>query len=161
MQYLAFFGLAGVLAALGIFYLLYPMTKKASAIVVNPRSFEQELLLTSQQRNSNYTTLQELDQDFAAGHLTEADYQELRARYKRQAVLTLMALDKLEAHQQQISLEIELAIANQKTRLKSKARAKAADLGLETSNCSRCGAWVEAEASYCPKCGQKLAKLMV
>jgi|GEM_PF-2311724 len=161
MQYLAFFGLTGIIAGLGVFYLLYPMTKRAASLEVNPQSFEQELLLTSQQRDSSYITLQELDQDFASGHLTASDYHELRASYKRQAVVALITLDKLEARQKQISLEIELAIVHQKIRLKSKTRAKAAGPTLATSYCSRCGSSVEAEASYCPKCGQKLAKLVI
>lgn len=88
---------AGALAALAIpalLWILYPFLRRRAGSPAEPREDElaRELI---EEKTALYRAIRELEFDRQAGHLTEPDYAELRARYEARAAAVLKRLDDL------------------------------------------------------------------
>ena len=79
--------------------------------------------------------LREIEFDRATGKLSDADYEELKARY------TMRALESLRAHAASPSDVAEAAVLAYRSRLRS---------------CATCGPRSEVDAIYCSACGTYL-----
>lgn len=84
------------LAVPALLWILYPFLRRPAGSPAEPREDElaRELL---EERTALYRAIRELEFDRQAGHLTEADYAELRARYEARAATVLRRLDELGA----------------------------------------------------------------
>ncbi len=122
MELAGFFALALVLAGLSAVYVLAPVLgvgvrrrgqhqeeqdRESLEPVING---ELDQARSLEQRENALQALAELDRDYAAGDLNEADYLELRSACKQQAVDALVELDRLEDRRKGIDQEIEAAI---------------------------------------------------
>ena len=87
--------------------------------------------------------LKELEFDFQSGILTEEDYRDLEARYKRKAISILRDVDNLEK-----GTEVEAEIEKQVRELRqSKGRF-----------CSQCGTRCQEGDRFCSRCGTSLSQ---
>jgi hypothetical protein len=87
--------------------------------------------------------LKELEFDFQSGVLTEEDYRELEARYKRKAISILRDIDDRET-----GTDIEVEIEKQVQELRrGKGRF-----------CSQCGARHQEGDRFCSHCGTGLSR---
>jgi len=82
------------LAVLSLGFIVYPLFKqKWSAEASDEDERFREL---HSRRDTTYSLLKELEFDFQSGILTEEDYRDLEARYKRRAISILKDADVLE-----------------------------------------------------------------
>jgi len=83
-----------VLAALALLLVLYPLLRHVPESSRGERDDDlaRELL---EEKATLYRAIKELEWDRQAGHLTEPDYAELRARYEARAAAVLKRLDEL------------------------------------------------------------------
>jgi len=98
-------------------------------------------------------SLRDLDNDYAAGKLDDADYQAQRALLLSDGVAVLQRLDALKTgwatSDPTLDREIEAAVAARRV------VTPAADIPRPT--CPTCGAQVRAAARFCDQCGATLA----
>ena len=98
-------------------------------------------------------SLRDLDNDYAAGKLDDADYQAQRAVLLSGGVAVLQRLDALKAgwasSDPALDQEIEAAVAAR--------RVVTPVAPLQRPACPTCGAQVRAAARFCDQCGATLA----
>lgn len=178
MQYVGFWLVTLVLAGTSAAYLLYPILvvkRKGYESHVQPNSYEKRVLQAIAERDSAYSAISELDQDLAEGNLNHADYQEMRLRYKEQAVTALIILDQERARQNEQAETIEKVVVGVRRQLKT-----AKDAHSKTTNvtrkdrtatkvvvdeeenevvcyCKLCKHKVGSDAIYCSNCGTNLS----
>ncbi len=139
----------------------------------------QELLF---KRDTTYAMLKELEFDYQSGVLTEADYRDLKYRYKRKGVSILKDIDSLP---QSTRSRIDAAIEKRVGQLHRKRPAtisdeiedkvsrlrkgKPGDIADEIEDkvsshrqskgqfCPQCGTRRRPEALFCAQCGAKLS----
>ena len=87
--------------------------------------------------------LKELEFDFQSGVLTEEDYRDLEARYKRRAISILREIDDRET-----GADIEEEIEKQVQELR---RGKG-------QFCTQCGATYQPGDRFCAHCGTSLSR---
>lgn len=90
------------------------------------------------QRDTAYQALKELEFEYNLGNLSDADYNDLRDRYRSQAATILQKLDT----------EIDI----------SRPEDLPASISPETplEGCASCGEGIESGDTYCWRCGQRL-----
>ncbi len=84
-----------IIALPALAFILWPLLRKGGGprgILPIPQDKRDEL---NEEKRATYRALKELEFDYQAGHLSEDDYAELRARYEAQAAHVLKALDAL------------------------------------------------------------------
>ncbi len=130
-----------ILAVLTFAFVAYPLLKRGapSADSVD----DDKLQELKSRRDTAYSMLKELEFDFHSGNLTEEDYQDLEAVYKRKAISILKDMDDLE---------------------------KGSDVGEEIENrvlelrqgggqsCPGCGARCQEADRFCSGCGASLSQ---
>ena len=83
-----------LLAVLSLGFIIYPLFKQKWSAEA---SYEDERFRElHSRRDTTYSLLKELEFDFQSGILTEEDYRDLEARYKRRAISILKDADVLE-----------------------------------------------------------------
>ena len=129
-----------VLTMLTFAFVIYPLLKRrpSSVNLVGDRKL-QEL---HSNRDTTYSMLKELEFDYQSGTLTEEDYQDLEARYKRKAISTLRDIDNLEK-----GSGTEDEIEKQVLELR---RGKG-------QFCPQCGAKCQEDDRFCSRCGTNLS----
>lgn len=128
-----------VLAVLTFAFITYPFFRQRSRSVDSVENEKLQELYSK--RDTTYSMLKELEFDFQSGILTEEDYRELDAGYKRKAISTLRAIDDLEK-----STEVEEEIEKQVLELRrSKGRF-----------CPQCGTGCQEVDRFCSHCGASL-----
>ncbi len=132
---------AVVLTVLTFAFVVYPLFKQRSRSV---DSVEHEKLQElSSKRDTTYSMLKELEFDFQSGILTEEDYRDLEARYKRKAISILRDIDDLEK-----GIEVEEEIEKQVLELRrGKGRF-----------CPQCRARCQEGDRFCSRCGASLSQ---
>jgi hypothetical protein len=85
--------IALVLTVLTFAFITYPFFRRGSRSVDSVE--DERLLELYSKRDTTYSMLKELEFDFQSGILTEEDYRDLAAKYKRKAVLLLKDIDGL------------------------------------------------------------------
>lgn len=91
--------IAVVLAAAAFALVGYPLLRERreeAPEVAMPDEYELALEDLTAQRDSTYSAIKELDFDQEMGNLPEADYRELRDRYRQKAATILRDLDELQ-----------------------------------------------------------------
>ncbi len=128
-----------VLAALTFVFVTYPLFKQRLRSV---DAVENERLRElSSNRDTAYSMLKELEFDLQSGILSEEDYRDLEARYKRKAISILRDIDDLEKGTEVMD-EIERQILELR---RSKDRL-----------CPQCGARHQEGDRFCSRCGMSL-----
>lgn len=149
--------LAGALALLA--WVLAPMWQGAAPFAPpDPRAVA---LLA--RRQAALASLRDLDADFAAGRLPEAEYRALRASVVAEGAATLAALDHLAAASAADSAELvagieaEVAAAGAPSaRPSPSAGDHAGARPPEARPCPNCGRPSEPDARFCAACGRAL-----
>ncbi len=133
--------IAILLTVLTSAFIIYPLFKQRSPLA---GSLEDEKLRElHSRRDTSYSMLKELEFDFQSGILTEEDYRNLEARYKRKAISILRNIDGLES-----GTEVEEEIERQVQELRRR----------QGRYCSQCGAKCQEGDRFCPSCGAKLSQ---
>ncbi len=128
-----------VLTVSAFAFITYPLFKQRSRSVdaVEDDKFRE----LSSSRDTTYSMLKELEFDLQSGILSEEDYHDLEARYKRKAISILKELDNREKGSQ-VEDEIERKILELR---RGKGRF-----------CPQCGARYQAGDRFCSHCGTGL-----
>ncbi len=130
-----------VLTVLTFAFITYPFFRRGLRSV---DSVEDERLQELQsRRDTTYAMLKELEFDRQSGILTDEDYRDLEARYKRKAIAILKNIDKLEGGAE-LDAEIEKQV---------QARRRG-----EGRFCSQCGAGYHESDRFCSRCGANLGQ---
>ena len=130
-----------ILTVLTFAFVAYPLFKQRSRSV---EAVEDERLRElHSERDTTYSMLKELEFDFQSGILTDEDYQDLEARYKRKAVSILRNMDTLEK-----GTEIEEEIERQVQEWR----------GGQGKSCPQCGVKYQEEDRFCSHCGTRLSQ---
>ncbi len=128
-----------VLTVVTFGFIAYPLFKRrlGSGVSVEDEKFRE----LYSKRDTTYAMLKELEFDFQSGILTEEDYLDLEARYKRKAISILRDADDLEK-----GSEAEDEIEKQVQELRQgKGRF-----------CTQCGKVFREGDRFCSRCGTNL-----
>jgi len=148
-----------VLTALVFAFVAYPLfrQKARSAAVAGDEKFRE----LHSKRDTAYSMLKELEFDYQSGILTEEDYRELEARYKKKAISILKDADELEKGNE-VEGDIEAQV--QRLRRGKNSQSVVDDVEREVLKvrrtqgkfCSQCGTASQENDRFCSKCGAKL-----
>jgi hypothetical protein len=133
-----------VIAAVAI--VAYPLFKPVPVVLPEASAPVLEELVS--QRDAMYAAIKDLENEYATGKLSEADYRSLRAKYEAKAVAILQELDRVVAALPRA--EVDDVIERQVAQLRRGAMAERA------RTCPQCGAAYTAEDVFCAKCGASL-----
>ncbi len=133
--------IALILTVLTFAFIAYPLLKR------RPRSVaavgDEKLQELHSRRDTTYSMLKELEFDFQSGILTDEDYRELEARYKRNAIFILKDIDNVKK-----GTKVEEEIERQVRELRqSRGRF-----------CPKCGTSYQKGDRFCPHCGKGLSQ---
>lgn len=128
-----------VLAILSFAFVAYPFFKRGlrSGISIEDEKYRE----LYSKRNTTYAMLKELEFDFQSGILTEEDFRELEARYRRKAISILRATDDLEK-----GTGAEGEIEDQVQELRQG----------QGRFCTQCGQAFRESDRFCSGCGTRL-----
>lgn len=154
---------AVVMAAAAFALVGYPLLRERRQPAIPPLPDDYQRLLEDllAQRQATYAAIKELDFDHEMGNLADADYHELRERYRRKAAGILRDLDELQAgsvpfaaeagpdgeEEPATSLDDEL---EREIRRRRRARRRAASGGR---TCTSCGGPIGPRDRFCAGCG--------
>ncbi len=130
-----------VLTMVTFVFVAYPLLKRRSHSVDSGE--DEKLQELRSERDTTYSMLKELEFDFQSGILTEEDYRNLEARYKRKAISTLKEIDDVGK-----GSGVEEEIEKQVQELR-RSRGKF---------CPQCGARGQESDNFCPRCGTSLSQ---
>ena len=132
-----------LLTGLTIAFVAYPLFRRSSR--PDDAAEPEKLRELSSSRDTTYSMLKELEFDFQSGLLTEDDYRDLEARYKKKAISILRNIDDVK-EDAEVEEEIEDEIEKQVIKLRQSRR----------QFCPQCGARREEDARFCSHCGTTL-----
>ncbi len=112
-------------------------------------------------REATYAAIKDLETDHAMGKLSDADYQNLRAKYEGKALTILQQLDATQvASRERLAQRVASpggTCTQCGTPIATGAKfCRGCGTGLAPA-CSSCGAPIAAEASFCRQCGTPVA----
>ncbi len=131
---------AVLLTVLAFAFIIYPLLRQRSPRV--GLTEDEKLQELSSKRDTTYSMLKEMEFDLQSGILTEEDYHDLEARYKKKAISILRGIDDLKAGTS-VDDEIEKRV-----------------LGLRRSKgrfCPQCGTRYQEGDRFCSRCGTSLS----
>ena len=133
--------IAVVLTVLTFAFIIYPLFRQRSP--QEGLAEDEKLQELRSKRDTTYSMLKEMEFDLQSGILTEEDYRDLEARYKRKAISILRGIDDLKAGTN-VEDEIEKRVLELR---RSKGRF-----------CSQCGTKYQQGDRFCTRCGTGLSK---
>ncbi|MFC2020651.1 zinc ribbon domain-containing protein [Chloroflexota bacterium] len=141
-----------LLAVATFIFIAYPLFKRR--LLIEDSVDDEKSRELSSKRGTTYSMLKELEFDFQSGILTEEDYKDLEARYKKKAISILKDADNLEK-----GIEVGEEIEKQVRELRrSKSKAGGQPRGpSERKFCSQCGEKVGENDKFCAGCGTSLS----
>lgn len=155
-----------ILTTLTFIFVFYPFFKQKPRLAGTAGHDKLEELRS--ERDITYSMLKELEFDYQSGILTEEDYKELEARYKRKAISTLRNIDNAarvgvhdEAEPDETD-EIEEQVRQLRRRKPAPAQPaattapKKAPANSGRKFCHECGQPVDSNDKFCASCGTKL-----
>ncbi|HKI94633.1 MAG TPA: hypothetical protein VJ992_05025 [Gemmatimonadales bacterium] len=164
-------GAAVALAALAL--VIEPLARGRSAMQLAEAELDEDDLLPAEEMDSPkmraLIALKEIEFDHATGKLSDEDYESLKAKYSRMALLAMHAEERGEAAPREAPaagvaappLDAAEAMIRQ-ARGGGAATATAAPpvqaKGAAVKSCPQCGPRPEADAVFCSNCGRPLAK---
>lgn len=131
--------LAILLTALTFGFVIYPFFRPRPQIADSGEN--EKLQELHSRRDTTYSMLKELEFDYHSGILTEADYHDLEAKYKRKAIAILKDIDASKKGTD-VDEEIEKLV-----------------LELRQSKrqfCTQCGTQYQESDRFCSHCGARL-----
>ncbi len=129
------------LVVLTFVFIVYPLfRRKLPEVGLTEDEKLQEL---RSKRDTTYSMLKEMEFDLQSGILTEEDYHDLEARYKRKAISILRGIDDLKRGTN-MGDEIEKRVLELR---RSKGRF-----------CSQCGTRYQEGDRFCSRCGTSLSQ---
>ena len=131
--------IAILLTMLTFAFIAYPLFRRSPVYAYSDEDEKSQELQSK--RDTSYSMLKELEFDFQSGLLSEEDYRDLEARYKRKAISILRNIDDL-AKGTDLEEEIEKQILEQR---QGKGRF-----------CSQCGTRYQEEDRFCSQCGANI-----
>ena len=166
-----------VLTLLSLIFVAYPLFKQKWSLA-SPDEDDKFRELHSR-RDTTYSMLKELEFDFQSGILTEEDYRDLEARYKRKAISILKDVDNLEKgteaegdieelvqkSRRVTSDNVDKGVEEEILKLR---RAKGANIDKEVEDevlklrrsqgkfCPQCGTKSQEDDRFCASCGVQL-----
>ena len=132
---------AVILAVLTVAFIIYPLFKQRLRSVDSGR--DEELQEVYSKRDTTYSMLKELEFDFQSGILTDEDYRELEARYKRNAIFILKDIDNVKK-----GTKVEEEIERQVRELRQS----------KSQFCPQCGVQCQEDDRFCSRCGTSLSQ---
>jgi len=151
-----------VLTLIAFGFAFYPLFREerwanATERAVNPHV--ENLLLA---REATYSAIKDLESDHAQGKLSEADYQDVRAKYENKALLILQELNLVELR---ASTQVQHKVSSPTCARCGEAYSPAdkfcrrcgAPLGAPA--CVNCGTAIQPEWKFCKQCGAPLGVL--
>jgi cytochrome c-type biogenesis protein CcmI len=133
--------IAILLTVLTFAFIAYPLLKQRVRSVDSVEDEKSQELHTK--RDTTYSMLKELEFDLQSGILTEEDYQDLEARYKRKAISILRDIDDVGK-----DTEVEEEIEKQVLELRQS----------KGQFCPQCGARRQEGDRFCSHCGASLSQ---
>ncbi len=133
--------IAILLTVLTFAFIVYPLLKQRVRSVDSVEDEKSQELHTK--RDTTYSMLKELEFDLQSGILTEEDYQDLEARYKRKAISILRDIDDVGK-----DTEVEEEIEKQVLELRQS----------KGQFCPQCGAGRQEGDRFCSHCGASLSQ---
>jgi len=130
-----------ILVVLTFAFVVYPLFKRR--LPSGNSVGDEKLQELHSKRDTTYSMLKELEFDFQSGILTEEDYQDLEAKYKRKAISILRGIDDLKEDN-----EVEEVIEKQVRELR---RGKG-------QFCPQCGARCQEDDRICSRCRISLSQ---
>ena len=149
-----------LLIMLSLFFIAYPFFKQKRGSSSHGEDEKSRELHS--RRDITYSMLKELEFDYQSGLLSEQDYHDLEARYKRKAISILKDADDLEK-----GTDVAGDIEEQVRKLR---RANSSNLDEEVEEevlklrkseggfCPQCGTKSQEGDLFCSSCGAKLGK---
>ena len=133
--------IAVVLTVLTFAFIIYPLLKQR--LPQEGLAEDEKLRELSSKRDTTYSMLKEMDFDLQSGILTEEDYHDLEARYKKKAISILIGINDLKR-----GTDIEDKIEKRVLELRQgKGRF-----------CPQCGTKYQEDDRFCSRCGTSLGK---
>ncbi len=166
-----------LLTALSLVFIAYPLFKEKWGVETS--SEDEKFRDLHSRRDTTYSMLKELEFDFQSGILTEEDYHDLEARYKRKAISILKDADNLEKGtgaegdiEEQVqkprrvmSNNLDKEVEEEILKLRQ-AKGSNPDRDMEEEVlelrrsqgkfCPQCGTKSEEDDRFCASCGTKL-----
>ncbi len=133
--------IAVVLTVLTFAFIIYPLFRQR--LPQEGLAEDEKLQELRSKRDTTYSMLKEMEFDLQSGILTEEDYRDLEARYKRKAISILRGIDDLKAGTN-MEDEIEKRVLELR---RSKGRF-----------CPQCGTRYQEGARFCSRCGTSLGQ---
>lgn len=133
--------ITAVLTVATFAFIAYPLLRQG--VFKAGLTEDEKLRELSSKRDTTYAMLKEMEFDLQSGILTEEDYHDLEARYKRKAISILRGMDDLKRGTN-VEDEIEKRV-----------------LGLRRSKgrfCPQCGTKHQEGDRFCSRCGTGLSK---
>ena len=129
-----------------VLYIALPFfKKKTSNDKVDPGN--NRLIDLYETRDSLLSTLKDLELDREMGKISDEDFDEISAHYRREAINVLRDIDKLEGDG-----GVKEPEENMETVFSQQEEG-------EVALCSACGANVDIHDRFCSRCGQRLLHL--
>ncbi len=132
---------AVILAVLTFAFVAYPFFRQR--LRSEGLTEDEKMQELHSRRDTTYSMLKELEFDFQSGILTEDDYQDLEARYKRKAISILRDIDNQEK-----APIVEEEIEKQVRELRQS----------KSQFCPQCGAQCQEDNHFCSRCGTSLSQ---
>ena len=114
-------------------------------------------------REATYAAIKDLETDHAMGKLSDADYQNLRAKYEGKALAILQQLDAAQVASRERMTQRAVASNGACARCGTPVAAGAKFCRVcgarLVSECAICGAPIAADARFCRQCGAPVAAL--
>ncbi|HET8624270.1 MAG TPA: hypothetical protein VFM14_11950 [Gemmatimonadales bacterium] len=134
-------GAAALVGVLALAWVLEPLLRPAAAHPPDDEQLDPE----ETPRGIALAALKEIEFDHATGKLSEADYEQLKARYTAHAVAVLRAESAPDEVERMIEARVEVL------------RAADSSAPLVFPRCRGCGPRPEPDALFCSSCGSTLA----
>lgn len=166
-------GAAVALAALAL--VIEPLARGRSAMQLAEAELDEDDLLPAEEMDSPkmraLIALKEIEFDHATGKLSDEDYESLKAKYSRMALLAMNAEERGEPAPQEAApaaagvatppvdtAEAMIRQARSGGAATATAAPPAQAKGAAVKSCPQCGPRPEADAVFCSNCGRPLVK---
>jgi hypothetical protein len=125
------------------FYVLMPLFRQSRESLAPDLSGETELERLQDRKSIIYKSIKDLEFEYNMGRLSDADFKQLVAGYKKDAAIILQEMEKL-GFTDKLDALIEKEIATRKKSLEQ-----------GSTQCPACGAKTTPGKKFCADCGHK------
>jgi cytochrome c-type biogenesis protein CcmI len=145
-----------ILTLVAFGFIAYPLFRERW----RPAAMDNEKSELYSRRDDTYAMLKELEFDLRSGILTEEDYQDLEARYKKKGISILKDIDGLEKGtrvDEEIEREVREIRQTKATSVENQVEREIGQLRRSQGQfCPQCGMKHEKGDRFCSNCGARL-----